>query len=180
MENSDSEILALFGDMKTREKGFQLLIVKYQQRIYWQIRKMVNIHEDTDDVMQNVFIKVWNNLGKFKGNSQLYTWIYRISVNETLAFLKHRNKRRSISVDETEGYFSDRGTEANLGGDEITLKLEQAIETLPDKQKLVFNMRYYEEMPYEQMSQILETSVGALKASYHHAAKKIESFLTGN
>lgn len=139
---------------------------------------MVTTHEDADDVVQNTFIKVFKNLDKFKGNSKLYTWIYRIATNESLTFLKNRKRRHSESIDDTEYTI-----ENNLVADEYfdannaQLILQKAIIALPEKQKAVFNLRYYEEMPYNDISEILETSVGALKASYHHAVKKIEEFI---
>lgn len=139
---------------------------------------MVTTHEDADDVVQNTFIKVFKNLDKFKGNSKLYTWIYRIATNESITYIKNRKRRHSESIDDT-----DKNVENNLvaddyfDGNSIQILLQKAIITLPDKQKAVFNLRYYEEMPYKDMSEILETSVGALKASYHHAAKKIEEYI---
>ena len=139
---------------------------------------MVTTHEDADDVVQNTFIKVFKNLDKFKGDSKLYTWIYRIATNESLTYLKNRKKRHSESIDETENNIENKlVADAYFDGDSIQLLLQKAIIGLPDKQKAVFNLRYYEEMPYRDMSEILETSVGALKASYHHAVKKIEEFI---
>ncbi|MBL7896069.1 MAG: RNA polymerase sigma factor [Bacteroidia bacterium] len=154
------------------------LIEKYQQKIYWQIRKIVIDHDDADDVMQNTFIKVWKGLENFKEESQLFTWLYRIATNEALTFLRQKQKRNTVSLEPIE-YLLSQTLESDeyFKGDAIQLKLQQAILTLPEKQRVVFNMRYYDEMPYEQMSEVLETSVGALKASYHHAAKKIEEYL---
>lgn len=174
----DTLILDLFRDEKTRNTALGHLIGKYQQRLYWHIRKIVIDHDDSDDVLQNTFIKIWKGLENFKGESQLYTWIYRIATNEALTLLRQKQKMQTSSIHPIE-YELGKNLESDsyFTGDEIQLKLQQAILTLPEKQRLVFNMRYYDEMPYEQMSQVLDTSVGALKASYHIAAKKIEEFL---
>ena len=175
----DEHILSLFNDVSSRNKALSLLIDKYQQRLYWHIRKIVIDHDDADDVLQNTFIKVWKGLAQFKGDSQLYTWMYRIATNEALTHLKQKQKANTSSIHPIE-YQLSKSLESDqyFKGDEIQLKLQQAILTLPEKQRIVFNMRYFEETPYEQMSQILDTSVGALKASYHLAAKKIEDYLT--
>ena len=155
------------------------LIEKYQQKLYWQIRKIVINHDDADDVMQNTFIKVWKGLENFKAESQLFTWLYRIATNESLTFLRQKQKQNTVSLHPIE-YQLSKSLESDVyfKGDDIQMKLQQAILTLPEKQRIVFNMRYFDEMAYEEMSGVLETSVGALKASYHHAAKKIEEFLT--
>jgi RNA polymerase sigma factor (sigma-70 family) len=184
---TDRELLDLFHSGTGRERAFTLLIEKYQQKIYWHIRRMVKSHEDTDDVMQNTFIKVWNGLENFRADSQLFTWLYRIATNETITFINYRQRRATIAFEgsdntDDEGYAPASYIKAEshqIDGDNVQAKLLKAIETLPDKQRIVFNMRYYDEMPYEQMSEILNTSVGALKASYHHAAQKIEKFLLG-
>jgi len=174
----DHTILDLFRDEKSRNSALSHLIAKYQQRLYWHIRKIVIDHDDSDDVLQNTFIKIWKGLENFKGESQLYTWIYRIATNEALTLLRQKQKRQTTSINPIEYELSKNLESDNyFTGDEIQLKLQQAILTLPEKQRLVFNMRYYDETPYEQMSEILETSVGALKASYHIAAKKIEEIL---
>ncbi len=173
-------ILDLFRDEKTRNTSLSHLISKYQQRLYWHIRKIVINHDDSDDVLQNTFIKVWKGLENFKEESQLYTWVYRIATNEALTFLRQKQKKNTTSIHPIEYELSKNLESDNyFSGDEIQLKLQQAILTLPEKQRIVFNMRYYDETPYEEMSQILETSVGALKASYHIAAKKIEELLVG-
>lgn len=175
----DKEILALFRDETTRNAALSHLISKYQQRLYWHIRKIVIDHDDADDVLQNTFIKIWKGLDKFKEESQLYTWLYRIATNESLTHLKQKQKLNTSSIHPIEDQLSKNlESDHYFKGDEIQLKLQQAILTLPEKQRIVFNMRYYDETPYEQMSEILETSVGALKASYHIAAKKIEEYLT--
>lgn len=174
----DKKILELFREEKTRNEALSHLISKYQQRLYWHIRKIVIDHDDSDDVLQNTFIKVWKGLENFKEESQLYTWLYRIATNEALAHLRQKKRKSTTSINPIEYELSKNLESDNyFTGDEIQMKLQQAILTLPEKQRLVFNMRYYDEMPYEQMSRILETSVGALKASYHIAAKKVEEFL---
>lgn len=174
----DNDILELFKQIDGKDQALSALISKYQQKLYWHIRKIVIDHDDTDDVLQNTFIKIWKGLEGFKGDSQLYTWLYRIATNEALTFLKQKQKQNTTSLHPIE-YSLSKSLESDVyfKGDAIQLKLQQAILTLPEKQRIVFNMRYFDEMPYEQMSEVLETSVGALKASYHLAAKKIEEFL---
>lgn len=177
-EIEDSSILSRFRSDKTKNAALTDLIDKYQKRLYWHIRKIVIDHDDADDVLQNTFIKTWKGLENFKEESQLYTWIYRIATNEALSFLRQKQKKNTTSIHPIEYELSKNlESDSYFTGDEIQLKLQQAILTLPEKQRLVFNMRYYDEMPYEEMSRILETSVGALKASYHIAAKKIEEIL---
>lgn len=175
---ADEEILKLFANENTRNQALEILIDTYQQRLYWHIRKIVISHDDSDDVLQNTYIKIWKGLEHFKGDSALFTWIYRIATNEALTFLKQKQRKETISIHPIE-YQLSKSLEADqyFKSDEIQLKLQQAILQLPEKQRIVFNMRYFDEMPYEEMSDILETSVGALKASYHHAAKKIEEML---
>jgi RNA polymerase sigma-70 factor (ECF subfamily) len=176
----DTLILKLFRDENTRNSALSHLIDKYQQRLYWHIRKIVISHDDSDDVLQNTFIKIWKGLGSFKEESQLYTWIYRIATNEALTLLRQKQSKNTTSLHPIEYELSKNlESDAFFSGDEIQLKLQQAILTLPEKQRIVFNMRYYDETPYEQMAQILDTSVGALKSSYHIAAKKIEEILVG-
>ncbi|MGP8214713.1 MAG: RNA polymerase sigma factor [Bacteroidia bacterium] len=178
---SDSELLEKFRIESTRNYAFHLLVTKYQKRIYWQIRRIVIDHDDANDVVQNTFIKVWKNLGNFKEASQLYTWLYRIATNESLTFLKQKRAPLYVPYESVERGLSRKLQDDNyFKGDEIEKKLQKAILTLPEKQRIVFNMRYYDETPYEEMSGVLETSVGALKASYHHAVKKIEDFLKNN
>jgi RNA polymerase sigma factor (sigma-70 family) len=177
MNISDEQILAFYRNPSTKEKGFVMLMNAYQERLYNQIRRMLHNHNDTDDVLQNVLVKVWKNLDSFKENSKLYTWLYRIAMNETLTFLQKEKKHQSVSI---EDYVSDNNHSTHnstLTASQIEKKLEHAISTLPDKQKEVFNLRYYDEMTYEEMSDLLGTSVGALKASYHHAVKKVETIL---
>ncbi len=181
MEVSDEHILAAFKSESTRIKAFEQLVEKYKERLYWHIRRILKNHNDTDDVLQNSLLKIWKYLGNFKGNSQLYTWLYRIATNEALSFIEQQKKRTSTSLDEEGKILYQVSAPTPMpAAEDIEARLQQAIDSLPDKQKLVFNLRYYDEMPYEQMSEVLETSVGALKASYHHAAKKIEKFLTGD
>jgi RNA polymerase sigma factor (sigma-70 family) len=174
----DKEILNVFRNPEGRERGFSMLISKYQEKLYWHIRRMVVQHEDANDVLQNLFIKVWKGLDNFREDSMLYTWLYKIATNESLSFLDQKKKHTAISLDHqgidlTETIKADKHFDAQ----KLEWKLQLAIQRLPEKQRLVFNLRYYEEMPYEMMSKILETSEGALKASYHHAVKKIESFI---
>ncbi len=177
-ERDDKELLVQFRDEKTRDSAFSLIIKKYQQRVYWHIRKMVIDHDDADDVTQNTFVKVWRNLDNFREDSQLYTWIYRIATNECLTFLKQKRQRDMVSFDDLEFKLAD-SLEADplFTGDMIQKRLQKAILTLPEKQRLVFNMKYFDALKYEEMSEILGTSVGALKASYHHAVNKVEAFL---
>ncbi len=178
---SDKELLTQFRDLNSRNYAFSLILKKYQKRLYWHIRKILIDHDDTDDVLQNTFIKTWKALDNFKEESQLYTWLYRIATNEALGFLRQKSRANLTSIHPIE-YQLSKSLESDhyFNGDEIQLKLQKAILTLPEKQRIVFNMRYFDEMPYEEMSEILETSVGALKASYHHAAKKIEDYLKAN
>lgn len=173
----DQGLLAAFREERTRDAAFTQIVERYQQRLYWHIRRMVVSHEDANDVMQNVFIKVWKALKDFRGDSAIYTWLYRIGTNESLTFLSKEKRKSSISLDDVEGTLSNK-LQAEQGFDEKKLewRLQKAIQGLPDKQKLVFNLRYFDEMPYEEMSEVTGTSVGALKASYHHAVKKIEAF----
>jgi len=177
-EYTDREIIQLISNSKTSEQGFRILVKQYQERIYWHIRRMVYSHNDTNDVSQNTFIKVWQNLSSFRSDSNLYTWIYRIASNETFDFL--RKKKRYVFA--SDGDYRDQ-LKQNLeddnifDGSEIEKKLQKALLTLPDKQRIVFNMKYFDELKYDEMSTILDTSVGALKASYHHAVKKIEKYL---
>lgn len=157
------------------ERGFQMLVRKYKQRIYWLVRRNVHQHEDADDLVQDIFIKIYQNLSRFKQQSGLFTWIYRIAVNECLSHL--RKKKNGMVWDDPEKSAASLSADTWFEGDKMQAYLHSAIQTLPDKQKLVFQMRYFEEMPYQQMSSILETSEGALKASYHHACKKIEEII---
>ncbi len=151
----------------------------YQERLYWHVRRLVLTHEDADDVVQNVWIKVFRGINKFEGKSKLYTWMYRIATNESLTFLRNKQRKQSTSLDDENHVMRTLVADPYFDGDEIQLRLNTAIATLPKKQKLVFNLRYFDEMNYGDMSDMLGTSVGALKASYHHAVKKIEQQLKG-
>jgi RNA polymerase sigma factor (sigma-70 family) len=174
----DAEILSKFQDEKTRNEAFNLLLKKYQQKLYWHIRRMVIDHDDADDLIQDTFVKIWKNLPGFRSDAQLYTWMYRIATNECITFLNKKKQRNNIPLDDVAYELADTlADSAYFNGDQAQLKLQQAILTLPEKQRLVFNMKYYEDMKYEEMSNVLGTSVGALKASFHLAVKKIESFL---
>ncbi|MCC6691699.1 MAG: sigma-70 family RNA polymerase sigma factor [Bacteroidia bacterium] len=173
---SDKELLEQFRSEETRNSAFNLIVHKYQKKLYWHIRRIVIDHDDANDVIQNTFIKVWKSLANFKENSQLYTWLYRIATNESITFLKQ--KKAFVSFDDVSYGLSNSLSDDNyFKGDEIQKKLQVAILTLPEKQRIVFNMKYFDEMKYNEMSQVLETSVGALKASYHHAVIKIEEYL---
>ena len=174
----DKELLNQFNEPATKEAGYTRIIKKYQEKLYWHIRRMVIEHEDANDVLQNMFIKVWKGLDNFREDSQLYTWLYRIATNECLTFLEQKKKRSSVSLSDVESGLSNRlQADKDFDANKLEWKLQVAIQQLPEKQRVVFNLRYYDEMPYEKMSRVLETSEGALKASYHHAVKKIEDFI---
>lgn len=175
---TDGELLQQFKNPATKERGFTAIIKKYQEKLYWHIRRMVVEHEDANDVLQNMFIKVWNALDNFREDSQLYTWLYRIATNESLTFLEQQKRRSSVSLSDVETGLSNKlKADKHFDANKLEWKLQMAIQQLPEKQRVVFNLRYYDEMPYEQMSKVLETSEGALKASYHHAVKKIEQYI---
>jgi RNA polymerase sigma factor (sigma-70 family) len=176
---SDEELLQRFNQSENPGYAFDLIVRKYQEQIYWHIRRLVIIHEDANDIAQDVFIKAWKALPEFRGDSGLFTWLYRIATNEALSFLKKKKRRFFLPMVDIEQQLSDSlATDAYYNGSDIEKKIQQAILTLPEKQRVVFNLRYYDEMKYEEMSRVLDTSEGALKASYHHAAKKIEKILT--
>jgi RNA polymerase sigma-70 factor (ECF subfamily) len=159
-------------------KGFRLLVHKYSSKLYWHIRRLVILHEDADDALQNTFINAWKSMGDFRNESSLYTWLYSIATNEALAMIRRRKKNSAIPLEDLEAYFeSSHEGSTWFDGEEAQKKLQNAIIRLPEKQRIVFNLRYFEEMPYEDMSKVLKTSEGALKASYHHAVKKIENML---
>ncbi len=174
----DKELLFQFRNEATREAAYTRIIKKYQEKLYWHIRRMVVEHEDANDVLQNMFIKVWKSLENFREDSQLYTWLYRIATNESLTFLQQQKKRSAISLDDEDSTIGNKiKADENFDANKLEWKLQLAIQKLPEKQRAVFNLRYYDEMPYEEMSRVLETSEGALKASYHHAVKKIEDYI---
>ena len=174
----DKELLFQFKIEATKEAAFTRIIKKYQEKLYWHIRRMVVEHEDANDILQNMFIKVWKNLENFREDSQLYTWLYRIATNECLTFLQQQKKRSSVSMDDEDSTISNKiKADEHFDANKLEWKLQLAIQKLPEKQRTVFNLRYYDEMPYEEMSRVLETSEGALKASYHHAVKKIEDYI---
>lgn len=178
--SSDKDIVKYIKDPEQCEKGFNLLVKEYHQQIYWHIRRIVYDHEDANDITQNVFIKIWKNIHSFREDSKLYTWIYRISTNEALTFLKSSKKKQTLSLTDNEEILSGGIDDNYYSGDEIQMKLQQAVQKLPHKQRLVFLMKYYQDMPYKEISAILKTSVGSLKANYHHAVKKIEHFFEDN
>ena len=174
----DSEILSKFQAEKTRTEACNLLLKKYQQKIYWHVRRMVIDHDDADDLTQDVFVKVWKNLLGFRNDAQLYTWMYRIASNECITFLNKKKLKNNVSLDDVAYELADTLADSTyFNGDAAQRKLQEALLTLPEKQKLVFNMKYYEDMKYEEISAVLGTSVGALKASFHLAVKKIEAYL---
>lgn len=175
---TDEELLAMFRNSETRNYAFNLLVIKYREKIYYFVRRIVIDHDDADDVVQNIFIKVWKNLDAFREDSKFFTWLYRITVNEALSFVKGRKLRSFFSLSSPEATILRALEDDNyFEGTAIEKKLHEAVIKLPEKQRIVFNLRYYDEMPYEQMSEILGTSVGALKASYHFAMKKVEESL---
>lgn len=172
--------MAQLQDERLRADAFSLIVKQHSRQIYWLIRRMVLSHEDTDDLVQETFIKAWNNIGKFRGNSKISTWLYRIAVNETLSFLEKR-RNDTISLNSPEGSIANQiESDTYFNGDRADALFQEAIARLPHKQRITFNMKYFDGMKYEQMSEILDTSVGALKTSYHIAVKKIESFLEEN
>ena len=178
LPEDDGSLLLAFKEEATRERAYTKIIRKYQERLYWHVRRLVINHEDANDVLQNVFIKVWNYLDNFREEANLYTWLYRIATNETLTFLDKEKRRKTLDIsDDENGIANKLQAERGFDPNKIEWKLQQAIQSLPEKQRVVFTLRYYDEMPYDEMSTVLETTAGALKASYHHAVKKVEEFL---
>lgn len=166
-------------DASTKEAAFTRLVREYQEPLYWQIRRMVVVHDDADDVLQNTFIKAWSAIDSFRGESRLQTWLFRIAINESLNYLN--KKKQVLSLDQADGNLADMlASDSYFDGDEVQRQFQTAINTLPEKQRLVFNLKYFDEMKYEDMSSLLGTSIGALKASYHHAVKKISAFFDDN
>ncbi len=175
---NEREVLALLQDESTQRKGFEMIVAQYGEQLYWQIRRMVLSHEDANDLLQNTFIKAWSNIDYFRGDAKLSTWLYRIALNECLTFLNKQRAAATVSLDAPEAAVLDKlESDAYFTGDKAQMLLQKALLSLPEKQRMVFNLKYYQEMKYEEMSEIFGTSVGALKASYHHAVKKIEKFL---
>lgn len=166
------------GDSILQHKAFEQVVNYYSEKLYWQIRKMVISHDDANDILQNTFIKAWMNIDLFRGEARLSTWLYKIAINEAITFLNKLRTHNNLSIDNEATFLTDKlESDTYFDGDEAQLKLQKAIISLPEKQRAVFNMRYFDEVPYDEMSEIMGTSVGALKASYHHAVKKIENFL---
>ena len=178
---SERELIAELKDKTTLENAFKVLVRTYKERLYWHIRKMVICHDDTDDVLQNTFIKIYKNIDNFKAESKLYSWMYRIATNEAITFINQRAKKNNCSTEEVQQILiNNLKADDYFDGDEAQVKLQRAIASLPQKQQLVFNMKYFDDIKYQDMSEILDTSVGALKSSYHIAVKKIEEFLLNN
>lgn len=176
-EANDTDLIRAFRLPESRERAFRSILDKYQKKIYWHVRRILIDHDDADDVVQNTFIKVWENLEKFREDSKLYTWLFRVATNEALLFLNKKKSNLKVSIDDSLELAETLVAGSYFNGDTAALKLQTAILSLPEKQRLVFNLKYYEAMKYEEMEEVLGTSVGALKASYHHAVKKIESYL---
>lgn len=177
----NTELINRLRDPETCREAFSDVIKIYGEPLYWQIRRMVENHEDADDLLQNTFLKAWTSIENFRGDAKLSTWLYKIALNESITFLARERKRASLSIDGDESMLINAiEADTNIDGDELALKLRKAIASLPEKQRIVFNMKYYDDMKYEQMSEILGTSIGALKTSYHLAVKKIEQFFTDN
>lgn len=177
----ESKLLEQLQSNQHKDSAFKELITLYKERLYWHIRHMVKSHDDTDDVLQNTFIKIYKNIHNFKGDSKLFSWMYRIATNESLTFIKQRAKQLQMSNEDIKQLAIDNlKADVYFEGDDIQYKLQQAIATLPEKQQLVFNMKYFQDIKYKDMAQILDTSEGALKASYHIAIKKLEDYLTNN
>ena len=177
----EQNLIAQLKNKQTQESAFRILMGQYKERLYWHIRKIVMSHADTDDVLQNTFVKVYRNINNFKGDSKLYSWMYRIATNESITFINKRAKQNNVDISEYRNNLAETlQDDVHFNGAEIQLILQKAIATLPEKQQLVFKMKYFDEMKYKDMSEILETSVGALKASYFHAVKKIEKIITAH
>jgi len=178
---SDKDLVLQFKDENSRNNAFTLIVKKYQEKLYWHVRKILISHDDTDDALQNTFIKAFEALDNFREDSSLYTWLYRIATNEALTALKKRRTKYFIPMGDVQNHLENTlMSDAAFDGDEAQMKLQQAILKLPEKQRIVFNMKYFDEMKYDDMSEILKTSVGSLKASYHHAVKKIKQMLNGH
>lgn len=179
MENyNEKEIIALLQDPTRQREAFECIVRTYSEQLYWQIRRLVLSHDDANDILQNTFIKAWTNIDYFRGDAKMSTWLYRIALNESLTFLNKLRANAQVSIDDTDAEMIYKlETDAYFDGDETQKIFIEAVHSLPEKQQLVFNLKYFKDMKYEEISEILGTSVGALKASYHHAVKKIESYL---
>ena len=178
MKVNQSLFVKSLQDPKTKEYAFKVLMGDYKERLYWHIRKIVLDHDDANDVVQNTFIKIYTNINTFQENSKIYTWMYRIATNEALNFIKSKSSKKGVSIEEwIDSKASGLIADTYFDGDKIALQLQKAISKLPEKQRIIFNMKYFDNMKYDDISEVLNTSVGALKASYHHAVKKIKSFI---
>lgn len=181
MLKEDDDFINRLHDPKECNKAFSEIISQYSEPLYWHIRKMVVSHDDANDLLQNTFLKAWSNIGHFRGEAKLSTWLYKIAINESISFLNKERQRQNVPLDGGDSFLAESlESDEWFDGDELQLKLQKAISTLPEKQRLIFNMKYFDDMKYEEMSEILGTSVGALKASFHHAVKKIELFFAGD
>jgi len=175
---NEKEIIALLQDPTRIHKAFEAIVKEYSEQVYWQIRRLVLSHDDANDILQNTFIKAWNNIELFRGEAKMSTWLYRIALNECLTFINRQRANSQLSIDDADTeMLNQMESDPYFDGDETQKIFLKAIQSLPEKQRMVFNLKYFKEMKYEEMSEILGTTVGALKASYHHAVKKIESFL---
>ena len=177
-DEQETSLVSKLKSEKTQRAAFSIIVDEFSERLYWQIRKIVLAHDDANDVLQNTFIKAWTNINSFRGDSKLSTWLYKISINESITFINKQRQQQNISFDDDSFLLSKLESDPFFDGDEIERKLQEAIILLPEKQRIVFNLRYFENMKYEEMSTVLDTSVGALKASFHHASKKVEEYLT--
>ena len=175
---NEQEVLKLLQDESTQRKGFEMIVAQYSEQLYWQIRRMVLSHDDANDLLQNAFVNAWMNIDYFRAEAKLSTWLYRIALNECITFLNKQRAANTVSIDDPEAVLVQKlESDPYFSGDDAQLLLQKALLALPEKQRMVFNLKYFQEMKYEEMSEIFGTSVGALKASYHHAVKKIEKFL---
>ena len=175
---NEKEIVVLLQDPARQREAFARIVKEYSEQLYWQIRRLVLTHEDANDILQNTFIKAWTNIEYFRGDAKMSTWLYRIALNECLTFLNKQRASQQLSINEAETETMNQlESDTYFDGDETQKIFLQAVKQLPDKQQMIFNLKYFKEMKYEEISEILGTSIGALKASYHHAVKKIESFL---
>lgn len=181
LPREDTELIERLRQPATCRQAFNEVMRLYSEPLYWQVRRMVENHDDANDILQNTFLKAWQSVEGFRGDAKLSTWLYKIALNEAITFLARERKRLNLSLDDEESHLVNLiESDEYVDGDELAVKLRKAVASLPEKQRLVFNMKYYDEMKYEQMSEILGTSVGALKASYHLAVKKIEQYITAH